>query len=127
MTDILKRGDTGREMLLAPVSNEDAITFAGVKFKQTSTAPSVTIGGNTYYNTYIYGDDALFAIFLGKNPETNERNYKLLVQEAPQQGSVSDPARQIGGWVAYNVKFTTSLRPGSTMTIRRLQSETSSS
>lgn len=53
---------------------------------------------NTYYNTYIYGDDALFAIFLGRNPETNERNYKLLVQEAPQQGSVSDPARQIGGY-----------------------------
>jgi len=103
LTDILKRGDNGREMLLAPVSNEDAITFAGVKFKQTSTAPTVTIGGNTYYNTYIYGDDALFAIFLGRNPETNERNYKLLVQEAPQQGSVSDPARQIGGWVAYNV------------------------
>ena len=26
-----------------------------------------------------------------------ERNYKLLIQEAPMQGSVSDPARQIGG------------------------------
>jgi hypothetical protein len=78
LTDILKRGDDTREKLLAPISNDDAITFAGVKFKQTSTAPSVTISGNTYYNTYLYGDDALFAVFLGRNPESGERNYKLL-------------------------------------------------
>jgi hypothetical protein len=40
---------------------------------------------------------------------------------------VSDPARQIGGWVSYNVKYTNTLRPGSTMTIRKFLSETSSS
>ena len=34
---------------------------------------------------------------------------------------------QIGGWVSYNVRYTNTLRPGSTMTLRRLQSETSSS
>lgn len=45
LTDILKRGDKTREMLLAPLSNDDVVTFGGVKFKQTSTAPSVTIGG----------------------------------------------------------------------------------
>ena len=66
LTDILKRGDDTRMKLLAPISNDEAVEFAGVKFKQTSTAPTVTIGGNTYYNTYIYGDDALFAVFLGK-------------------------------------------------------------
>ena len=63
----------------------------------------------------------------GKNPESGEKNYRLMIQEAPAQGSVSDPARQIGGWVSYNVKYTNTLRPGSTMVIRRLQSETSSS
>lgn len=127
LSDILKRNDEGARKLMAPLSNEDVIEFAGCRFKQTTTAPTATIGGNTYYNTYIYADDALFSVFLGKNPESGEKNYRLLVQEAPAQGSVSDPARQIGGWVSYNVKYTNTLRPGSVMTIRRLQSETSSS
>lgn len=96
LTDILKRGDSTREQLLMPLSNEDVVTFAGGKFKQTSTAPSVTISGNTYYNTYIFGDDAMFAVFLGKNPDSGERNYRLLIQEAPANGSTSDPARMIG-------------------------------
>lgn len=126
LTDILKRGDQANK-LLAPLPNEDVIEFAGARFKQTTTAPTATIGGNTYYNTYIFSDDALFSVFLGKNPESGEKNYRLMVQEAPAQGSVSDPARQIGGWVSYNVKYTNTLRPGSTMVIRRLQSETSSS
>lgn len=39
----------------------------------------------------------------------------LMIQEAPAQGSVSDPARQIGGWVSYNVRYTNTLRPGSTI------------
>ena len=126
LTDILKRGDQVQK-LFAPLPNEDVIEFAGARFKQTTTAPTATISGNTYYNTYIFSDDALFSVFLGKNPESGEKNYRLLVQEAPAQGSVSDPARQIGGWVSYNVKYTNTLRPGSTMVIRRLQSETSSS
>lgn len=128
LTDILKRGsDADRSKLMAPLSNDEVVTFAGCRFKQTTTAPSVTISNNTYYNTYIYADDAIFSVFLGKNPESGERNYKLMVQEAPAQGSVSDPARQIGGWVSYNVRYTNTLRPGSTMVIRRLQSETSAS
>lgn len=126
LTDILKRGSDANK-LFGPISNDEAIEFAGVRFKQTTTAPSSTISSNTYYNTYLYADDALFSVFLGKNPENGEKNYHLMVQEAPQSGSVSDPARQIGGWVSYNVKFTNTLRPGSTMVMRRLQSETSSS
>jgi len=127
LTDILKRNDAGVNKLLQPLANEDVIEFAGCRFKQTTTAPSVTISSNTYYNTYIFSDDAIFSVFLGKNPESGEKNYRLMVEEAPAQGSVSDPARQIGGWVSYNVKYTNTLRPGSTMVIRRLQSETSSS
>lgn len=76
LSDILKRGDDGRQKLLAPLANDDVIEFAGVKFKQTTTAPSVTISSNTYYNTYIFGDDAIFSVFLGKNPESGERNYR---------------------------------------------------
>lgn len=128
LTDILKRGnDADRAMLTTLPGNEEVIKFGGAKFKQSTTCPVVVIGGNNYYNTYVVGDDAAFAIFLGRNPQDGSRNYKLSVVEAPAGGSVSDPARQIGGWVSYNVRFTTTLRPGATMTLRRLQSETSSS
>jgi len=127
LSDILKRNGETAQKLLAPLSNDEVIEFAGVKFRQTTTAPTSTISSNTYYSTYIFADDALFSVFLGRNPESGEKNYRLLIQEAPQQGSVSDPARQIGGWVSYNVKYTNTLRPGSTMTIRKLISETSSS
>jgi hypothetical protein len=65
LTDILKRNDSSVQKLFAPLANEEVIEFAGCRFKQTTTAPSVTISSNTYYNTYIYADDALFSVFLG--------------------------------------------------------------
>lgn len=126
LSDILKRSDSGIAKLLGPLDPEQPIEFAGVKFKQTSTAPSGTVDAVLKYNTYIFGEDAIFSIFLGKNA-VGDKNFKLMVQEAPQNGSVSDPSRQIGGWVAYNVRYTNTLRPGSTMTYRRIQSQTSSS
>ena len=52
LTDIIKRDESMRKMLFDLPANEDTISFAGVTFKQTSTAPTVTISGNTYYNTY---------------------------------------------------------------------------
>jgi N4-gp56 family major capsid protein len=126
LTDILKRGsDSDRAKLLGPLGENDVIEFAGVKFKQTTTAPSGTVDAVLKYNTYVFGDDAIFSIFLGKNA-AGDKNYKLMVQEAPQSGSVSDPARQIGGWVSYNVKYTNTLRPGATMTYRRIQAQTGS-
>ena len=128
LSDILKRGsDADRKILMSAPSNEDAITFAGCKFKQTTTCPTVTISSNTFYETYIVGDDAVFSVFLGKNPESGEKNYKLFVQMAPENGSVSDPSRVIGGWTSYNCRFTNTLRPGTTQTLRRIQSQSSSS
>lgn len=126
LTDILKRSPEGASKLMSLPSNENTFEFGGVSFKQTTTAPTSTIGGNTYYNTYIFGEDALFAVFLGRG-EGGDKNYRLRMQIAPENGTVSDPGRQVGGWVSYNVKFTTTLRPGTTMTMRVLQSETSSS
>ena len=64
-------------MFAAP-SNDEAVEFAGCKFKQTTTCPSSTISGNTYYNTYIFSDDALFSVFLGKNPESGDKNYRYV-------------------------------------------------
>lgn len=127
LSDILKRSPEMAEKLIKPLATDDVIEFAGARFKQTTTAPSGTVSGVTKYNTYIFGQDAIFSVFLGKNPETKEKNYRLMIQEAPAAGSVSDPARQIGGWVSYNVRFTTTNRPGSTMTSRRIQSQTASS
>lgn len=100
LTDILKRHADGAQKLMAPLSNESVIEFAGVKFKQTTTAPSGTVDGVTKYNTYLFADDSIFSVFLGKAPNSDEKNYRLMIQEAPAQGSVSDPARQIGGWVS---------------------------
>lgn len=66
LTDILKRGsDADRQLLLAAPANDDVVTFGGAKFKQTTTAPTTTISGNTYYSTYLFSDDALFSVFLG--------------------------------------------------------------
>jgi hypothetical protein len=128
LTDILKRGsDADRGMLMTAPGNDEVIKFAGGKFKQTTTVSTTTIGGNTYYPTYLLGDDATFSIFLGKNPESGQDNYRLNIQNAPENGSVSDPARQIGGWCSYNVRFTNTLPPGSTMRLRKILSETSSS
>jgi hypothetical protein len=77
LTDILKRGsDADRQMLLAAPANDDVVTFGGAKFKQTTTCPTTTISGNTYYSTYLFSDDALFSVFLGKNPESGQRNYR---------------------------------------------------
>ena len=47
LTDLVKRSDEMRSMLFELPKNEDVISFAGVTFKQTSTAPTVTISGNT--------------------------------------------------------------------------------
>lgn len=79
LTDILKRGsEADRAKLFAAPSNDEAIEFAGVKFKQSTTAPTSTISSNTYYNTYIFSDDALFSVFLGKNPESGDKNYRYV-------------------------------------------------
>jgi hypothetical protein len=48
LTDVIKRDDSMRKMLFELPGNEDTISFAGVTFKQTSTAPTVTISSNTY-------------------------------------------------------------------------------
>jgi hypothetical protein len=43
LTDIVKRDPEMAKMLFELPKNDDVISFAGVTFKQTSTAPTVTI------------------------------------------------------------------------------------
>jgi hypothetical protein len=45
----VKRDPEMAKMLFELPKNDDVISFAGVTFKQTSTAPTVTISSNTYY------------------------------------------------------------------------------
>ena len=99
LTDVLKRTPEMAKSLFKMPSNDETFEWGGIRFRQTTTCPNVTIGGNTYYNTYVYGDDALFSVFLGKS-ESGDKNYKLFIQNAPENGSVSDPARMIGGYKA---------------------------
>jgi len=97
LTDILKRDASTAQKLLQPLSNEEVIEFAGARFKQTTTAPSVTIASNTYYNTYLFSDDAIFSVFLGKNPESGEKNYRNLdeaVDESLDLASVCSWSRK---------------------------------
>jgi N4-gp56 family major capsid protein len=124
LTDILKRDPAGQKKLLGPLSDDDVFEFAGVRFQQTTTCPSATVDSQTKFNTYVVGEDAIFSVFLGKNPQNGTKNYKLMIQNAPANGSSSDPARQVGGWVSYNVKYTNTLRPGTTQTLRVIESET---
>jgi N4-gp56 family major capsid protein len=127
LTDILKRNPSTQEQLLGPLSDDDVFEFAGVRFQQTTTCPSATVDSQTKFNTYIVGEDAIFSVFLGKNPTNGQKNYRLMIQNAPANGSTSDPARQVGGWVSYNVKYTNTLRPGTTQTLRVIESETQGS
>lgn len=98
LSDILKRGgDADRAKLMDLPSDDEAIEFAGVTFQQTTTVPTQTISGGLYYSTFVYGDDALFSIFLGPGTD-GDKNYKLNIKIADPGGSVSDPAGVIGGF-----------------------------
>lgn len=63
------------DKLLAPMDSATPFEFAGVKFQQTTTAPTASIGGNTYYNTYLFADDAIsMGIFDGQPSLQNKAN-----------------------------------------------------
>jgi hypothetical protein len=100
LTDILKRGgDSDRAKLIDLPNDDETIEFAGATFKQSTTVPTSTIGGNTYFSTLLYADDALFSVFLGPGTDGN-KNYNLNIKIADPGGSVSDPAGVIGGSTA---------------------------
>lgn len=90
LTDLYKRIPDTQKMLFSAIDRDAPFEFAGIKFKETTTAAPTTISGNLYYPTYIFGDDALLSIFLGPNPaQGNRKNYSLNIQMAPEGGSVN--------------------------------------
>ena len=126
LVDVLKRTVEGQmELKELPESGEDevrVIEFSGVQFYESTLVtqtPNYQASGKTGYRTYIVGEDASFTISLGpsKIGDGYERNLKLYINGNPEP-TVADPSRVIGGWTSYNVKFTTSLPPDTTMRLR---------
>lgn len=132
--DIIKRLPKASEDLLLAgtpdnLNYEILGDFGGVRWVSTSTCPTysgVPATGDTAYGTYIVAKDAVFAVSLGALEIPRDRNYKLMVSTF-RDSSRSDPAQEIGAVVAYNFKFVASIRPGSTMILERIQSETATS
>lgn len=130
LTDILKRSAEGLEKLSelpSPDGDEvPVLEWAGVSFHQstmvTSTATYQGQAGKTALRTYIFAEDGVIAISLGKREQAmvndgDWRNLKLWIYKSTEP-SPSDPSRVIGGWTSYNAKFTATLPPDTTMRIR---------
>jgi hypothetical protein len=129
ITDVLKRSAEGQEKLMelpAPDGDDvQVLDWAGVSFHQTTMVTQTAnylASGSIALRTYIVGEDGLIAISLGKKESSqigdgDWRNLKLWMykQETPTPG---DPARVIGGWTSYNVKFTATLPPDPIQRIR---------
>lgn len=129
MTDVLKRTIEGQmklEELPAPDGDEvQVLEWAGATF-YASTMVTQTANyqgsGKTALRTYIFGEDGVIAISLGKKEQAQVgngdwRNLKLWMYKAGEP-TISDPARMIGGWTSYNVKFVPTLPPDVTMRTR---------
>lgn len=125
LVDVLKRTTEGADKLKElPGDDEEVqvLDWYGFRFYQSSLVTQSTIGGNTAYRTYIFGDQALITISLGvkENSQIGEgdwHNMKIWMMKASEP-SVSDPSRVIGGWVSYNVKFVATTPPDTTMRLR---------
>lgn len=133
LTDVLKRTAEGLEQLKElPSPDGDQVPvleWAGVRFHQTTLVTSTTnylASGNTALRTYIFGEDALIAISLGKKENAqikdgDYRNLQLWIRKQTDP-SPSDPSRMIGGWTSYNAKFVVTLPPDTTQRLRFIDS-----
>lgn len=133
LTDVLKRSAEGQEKLSelpSPDGDEvPVLEWAGVRFHQTTlVTQSANYQGHgvTAFRTYVFGEDALIAISLGKKEQAmigdgDWRNLRMWMYRAGEP-TVSDPSRVIGGWTSYNVKYTVTLPPDTTMRMRTIDS-----
>ena len=126
LVDVLKRTVEGQmELKELPEAGEDEVgvlEFSGVQFYQSTlvtTTANYASSGKTGYRTYIVGEEAVFSISLGpaKYGDGYTRNLQIFINANPEP-TIADPSRVIGGWTSYNVKFTTSLPPDTTMRLR---------
>jgi hypothetical protein len=133
LTDILKHTSEGQgklEELPAPDGEEvQLLKMSGLLlFESTlvTQTPNYKSSGNTSQRTYIFGNEGVIRISLGKKfgievGEGDWRNLKLwmMKQDVP---SPSDPARVIGGWTSYNTLYTATFTPDPVMRVRMIDS-----
>lgn len=129
LSDVLKHTIEGQmklEELPAPDGDEvQVMDWAGATFYQTTMCTQTAnyqSSGKTALRTYLTGEDGVISISLGKKENAqigngDWRNLKLWIFKADQP-SVADPARVIGGWTSYNVKYVPTLPPDTTMRFR---------
>lgn len=128
LVDILKRDAGGQKRLEElPTGEDDAqiMDWGGAYWYQsTLVTQTANYSGTakTANRTYMFGQDAIFRVSLGskegaKVGDGDWRNLKLFMMRA-ETPTVADPSRVIGGWTSYNVKYTTSLPPDTTMRMR---------
>lgn len=127
LTDVLKRTVEGQQKLIELPGEETVsqIEFGGASFL-SSTVVTITSNyassGHNGYRTYLFGKDGVISISFGASEGTaigdgDWRNLKLWLRKLDEP-SIADPARVIGGFTSYNVKFTSSLPPDTTMRMR---------
>jgi|GEM_PF-696022 len=130
-TDILKHTIEGQmklEELPGDTDGEEieVIDLAGVTWYESSlvTITQTYLGhaGVTAYRTYIFGDDGLITISLGKEQgfgDGRRQNLKMITNRyGLRDGTVADPVGMIAGSSGYNVNFVSTLPPDVTMRMR---------
>lgn len=130
ITDILKRTVEGQDKLmeLPGPDSVPVLEISGCRFYQsqmvTQTPNYLGHAGVTAFRTYFFGKDSSFSISLGakENSKIGDGKWRNIATELKKAdgSSVSDPARVIGGWTSYNLKFTASLGPDTTMRLRTI-------
>jgi N4-gp56 family major capsid protein len=130
-TDILKHTIEGQMKLEELPGAEDGesidvIDLAGVTWYE-STLVTITqnyLGHNgvTAYRTYIFGDDGVITISLGKEQgfgDGRRQNLKMITNRyGLREGSVADPVGMIAGSSGYNVNYVSTLPPDVVMRLR---------
>lgn len=132
-TDVLKHTIEGQMKLEELPSGEDGesievMSWAGVDWYESSLVtitPGYMVGGGTgvtAYRSYIFGEDGVITISLGKEQGVGDgraRNLKMWTNTyALGKGGPSDPAGMIAGSTAYNVNFVSTLPPDPTQRLR---------
>ena len=137
-TDILKHTIEGQMKLEELPGNEDGdsidvIDLAGVTWYE-STLVTITQNykgnaGVTAYRTYIFGQDGLITISLGKEQgfgDGRRQNLKMITNRyGLRDGTVADPVGMIAGSSGYNVNFVSTLPPDPTMRLRWIDAPSS--
>jgi N4-gp56 family major capsid protein len=135
LTAIYKHTETGLDKLLELPGSDgkddevQVLDFGGFRFYETPYVTEDTnyqSSGKTSYRTYLFGHQGCIGISLGvkENSQIGDgewSNMKIWIMK-PEGPSPADPARVIGGWTSYNVKFVATLPPDLTMRLRYIDS-----